>query len=60
MTSLPPWYVKGHYRAVKVPGGYAVRAPGGQLVTGEPTERPAAVARADKFNGIRASLAHRP
>ncbi len=58
--TLPSWYTPGHYRAVKVPGGYAVRAPGGQLVTGEPVLRPAAVARAAKFNGIRASLAHRP
>ncbi len=58
--SLPSHYTPGVYRAVKVPGGYAVRAPGGQLVTGEPTERPAAVARAAKFNDIRASLAHRP
>ncbi len=58
--TLPSWYTPGHYRAVKVPGGYAVRAPGGQLVTGEPTERPAAMARAAKFNDIRAALAQRP
>ncbi len=58
--TLPSHYTPGHYKAVKVPGGYAVRTPGGQLVTGEPTERPAAVARATKLNSIRASLAHRP
>ncbi len=58
--TLPSWYTPGHYRAVKVPGGYAVRAPGGQLVPGDPTERPAAMARASKFNDIRASLVHRP
>ncbi len=58
--TLPAHYTPGHYKAVKVPGGYAVRAPGGQLVTGEPVLRPAAVARAAKLNSVRAALARRP
>lgn len=64
--SLPAHYVPGHYRPIRiveggVSTGFAVAAPGGQLV-GKPdtyATRAAAKVRAENLNAIRHAMAPR-